>query len=484
MISLPQQHFVSQVVSAIQTVLCDAPERLERSSGLIQRKRKDKVTGARLAQTLVLGWLSHPGANPGKLIQSAAEVGLNISEKGLRKRMNRRTATFLLDLLEVALAQVVMADPVSLPLLERFSAVCIEDSSTITLPAELADLFRGKGGKGSPAGCKLFARLDVLRGQLLCSSLQDGRCSDARSPLTSAPVPARTLHLRDRGFTNVPRWEEEQAREEWVLTYLRADVQVYAENGTPLDLLERLPHLGPRGTLQVLVGKPRLPMRLFFERVTEEVVAQRRKKLKMENQERGQVLSERVSELAQWSIAVTTVPNDMLSWEEAVVLLRLRWQIELLFKLWKQDGQLDGYHSSQPDSILCEMLAKLIGLLLQHWVLIVSCWHDPHRSLVKAAQSFRAHLALLSTALAGDWDLHEAVARLLKVIGGASPRLTMRGDAPGTSQLVMEGKNRWSSLPPRGHKRYRKHKEWKPTNRKKIDQRRKKPDQQKKLSSP
>jgi len=79
-----------------------------------------------------------------------------------------------------------------------------------------------------------------------------------------------------------------------------------------------------------------------------------------------------------------------LSLAEALILLRLRWQIELLFKLWKSHGQLDLWRTEKPERILCEVYAKLIGLILQHWMLIIGCWHEPHRSLVKAGKAGRS----------------------------------------------------------------------------------------------
>lgn len=459
MVSVSHLHLVPQVVQALQTVLCEAPQQLECCSGLLQRKRK--VSGPLLAQTLILGWLRNPKAGMEELAQQAAEVGLSISATGLEKRMNGRTIAFLRELLNVAIGQVVMADPVAIGLLDRFQCVCLEDSTSVCLPSELTDLFQGCGGNSSPAACKLFARLDMLRGQLTCSPLLDGRCADAKSPLRDHLVPTRTLHIRDKGFTNVDRWAQEQQREEWVLTYLRGDLLIFDEQGHPLDLLPRLASASPQGEWRVLVGALRLPMRLFFERVPLEVATSRRRKLKAETAARRQTLSPKVSQLAAWNLAVTTVAEELLSWQEALVLLRLRWQIELLFKLWKQQGVWDGSSSSLPERIGCEVLAKLLGFLIQHWMLIVSCWHNPHRSLVKAAKAFRSQIALLSTALAGDWDLREAVERMLKVVGASAP-LSRRADAPATSQLLLEGSNRWPSKPPQPWKPYRKVKKWLP----------------------
>src|SRR6266568_1123337 len=186
MTSVSQEHLIPQVAQAIQTVLCEAAEHLARPSGLIQRQ--GKVSGPLLAQTLVLGWLADPSAGMDALSHQAAEVGLMISPQGWDQRMTRTTAAFLRALFEVALAQVVVADPMAIGLLSRFSGVCLEDSTTISLPADLQDVFRGNGGKASEAACKLFVRLDMVHGQLTCSRLIDGRTADPKTPLKEQPT--------------------------------------------------------------------------------------------------------------------------------------------------------------------------------------------------------------------------------------------------------------------------------------------------------
>ena len=80
------------------------------------------------------------------------------------------------------------------------------------------------------------------------------------------------------------------------------------------------------------------------------------------------------------------------------MLLHLRWQIELLFKLWKSQGHLDESRSEKPWRQLCEIYAKLLGLILQHWILLTRGWRDPARSLVKAGQVIRSHALELASA--------------------------------------------------------------------------------------
>ena len=72
-------------------------------------------------------------------------------------------------------------------------------------------------------------------------------------------------------------------------------------------------------------------------------------KCKPKEQRRGKPKRKKVSRarlrLADWTIVLTNVPQEMLTVEEALVLVRARWQIELFWKLCKQYGKLDTWGS-------------------------------------------------------------------------------------------------------------------------------------------
>jgi hypothetical protein len=48
---------------------------------------------------------------------------------------------------------------------------------------------------------------------------------------------------------------------------------------------------------------------------------------------------------------------------------RLRWQIERLFRLWKEHGHIDEWRSKKPWRILCEVYGKLAAMLIQQWLI-------------------------------------------------------------------------------------------------------------------
>jgi hypothetical protein len=73
---------------------------------------------------------------------------------------------------------------------------------------------------------------------------------------------------------------------------------------------------------------------------------------------------------------ITNVPADLLTVSEVIVLQRARWQIERFFRLWKDGGKIDEWQGRTPWRMLCEIYAKVMTMLMQHWLLVLGTWHD------------------------------------------------------------------------------------------------------------
>lgn len=151
---------------------------------------------------------------------------------------------------------------------------------------------------------------------------------------------------------------------------------------------------------------------MLGQRVPLAVATERRRKIKAEAKRNGETPSQRRLALADWSFFVTNLPPQLLTLAEAFVMARLRWQIELLFKLWKSYGHLDAFHTQNPQRILCEFYAKLLAMIIQHWALLTCCWAFPDRSLVKAAKTVRQHAFCLLLALPSTTALEHALTTL------------------------------------------------------------------------
>jgi hypothetical protein len=124
---------VTGLAQTLQTLFTTTADQLAMSTGCIRRHRK--LSGATLVQSLVLGWLQPPEASLHQLAQMAATLGGAITPQGIDHRFTKETATFLKQVREVAVTQVLASDPVAIPRLQRFPAVMIQESSLVLLPA-------------------------------------------------------------------------------------------------------------------------------------------------------------------------------------------------------------------------------------------------------------------------------------------------------------------------------------------------------------
>ena len=102
---------------------------------------------------------------------------------------------------------------------------------------------------------------------------------------------------------------------------------------------------------------------------------------------------------------------------------------------------LDEWTGTKPFRVLCEVYAKLLALLVQHWFVLLSCWDDPHRSLFSVAEVIRSQVPTLAHGLCGHLPLRSAVRLLVSSVrGGCS--IPNRSTRPSTSRLL-EGAPLW-----------------------------------------
>ncbi len=182
----------------------------------------------------------------------------------------------------------------------------------------------------------------------------------------------------------------------------------------------------------------RLAARLVAVRVPEAVVARRHRQLKEAARKHQQPVSAERWALAGWTLFVTHVPVEQLSVAEVLVVARVRWQIELLFQLWKSQGQVDPSRSAKPGRILCEVYAKLLAMVIQHWLVLTATWAAPDRSLVKAAQTIRKQaLHLASRFVEGETSLVVGL-RLVQRCLQTGCRIEKRNKQPSAFQLWVD----------------------------------------------
>ena len=490
---------IPEVATAMQHVLTSSARTAGNSSRFVQRhSAHSHLDGATFVQALVFGWLAQPQASLHELSQTAAALGVHITPQGLAQRFTPQAATCLEQVLQAAVGRLLQAEPVPVALLRRFNGVYVQDSTTIALPDALQEVWQGCGGGSRPsntpqpsntplrgrtpsqgrAAVKLQVRLDLCRGTLHGPLLHDGRANDHRGwvrqdqanqpnqPNQPNRLPAGSLRVADLGFFSLDEFQALHKQHVFWLSRVPAGLQLWDRKGRcweVLRFLQRLQRHSPDKVSQwdvaVQLGqRARVPCRLLAVRVAAPVAAQRRAALRKEAAHRGRRVSAERSALCDWIILVTNVPTSgavTLSLAEALVLYRARWQIERLFRLWKEVGQADQWRSEKPWAVLCEVYAKLLGCLvqhwllqhwlLQHWLLLVGAWADPARSWhvgIKRPKSQVVHKQAWHLLCNLRYDkllklLYQALSDVVRCMR-CGCRVEQRNKAPATFQLLLD----------------------------------------------
>jgi hypothetical protein len=428
------------VANALQNNLDEELDELARECKVVIRERE--FTGRTLLLMIVVTLLHKPDATWSDFHLTAARLGLQVTQTAIEKRFaaGQPLVDFFRIALERALHKTIAADPSRAELLQKFTAVLIGDASTINLPEELATRFQGCGGSEgtSAAALKLQVLWDLKTGRLVELLIEPGRASDVKSPLASAEAEVGSLFVFDLGYFDLERFAKLHVQGKKFISRLLHGTQICTIEGKPLDLLN---HLRQQTTglvdEEILLGKStRLRCRLVGIRIPDEVANRRRQKAREKAAKKGRAPTEEYLELLGWSLFVTNCSEEELTWKAVVVLYRARWQIELLFRLWKSHNQLAKHRvKATALEVLAVIYAKLLAILLQHWILVATAWTNARRSLLKAARALADMIKEILLALRDTAALEQGLLRLrdlIEKLGGISDRIKQ----PSHAQLI------------------------------------------------
>ena len=267
--------------------------------------------------------------------------------------------------------------------------------------------------------------------------IEPGRSPDAATSRQDARRGPGSLRITDLGYFNVPVFAAMTKEGEYFLSRLQFGTSVVLPEQGVVALLPWLAkQAGPFIDRPIVLGKEqRLACRLIAWRVPEEQANRRRRKLRMDIMcKRGQEPSAERLAWCDWTILVTNVPVVTMTPEEAVVLYRARWQVELLFKRWKSQDLVAVLRGSTAVRQMVGVWARLLAALVQHWLVLASAWGDPTKSLNKVSEAVRAFVGRLAAALDQLPELERVLADVRAVVVKTCRR--NKRSKPGTFELL------------------------------------------------
>lgn len=350
------------ISTTLQTLFNDHATRLAQQTGLV--RRQSKLSGSLILLILVAGFIQHPTASYNILAQVAADYGVNLTRQAVQQRLTAAAVAFFQSLFEQSLHLLQAQCRLPIPLLNQFSAIYLLDSSQVAVPTTLTAEYPGTGGDGPKAAVKWQVLWEVLTGNLQHVLGQPAKQSDHRYRDYLRWVTEGSLILFDLGYVALPALQQLISRKVYFICRWNPRFEAFTADGQPFDLRAYLATSAQEYIeLNLRVGvRAQLSVRLVAWRLPATVCEQRRRRAHATERKRGFSYTAEYRAMLDWNIYVTNVNAEQLTWEQVSRVYRLRWQVELLFKLWKMQGALDEVAGRKAGRVMCELYAKLIGM--------------------------------------------------------------------------------------------------------------------------
>ena len=429
---------LSEICSTVMNFFNKRVKELDKTVKFV--KRKSKLGAQVFAEVLISGCLSDPTISLERLCKLIKERGIKISKQGLHQRFNREASTLMENLFIDSLQQFQTEKRVMIDLLKPFSTVQLRDSSGISLPASLKNLYKGCGGSASEAGLKIQVLYDYVQGQVDEVTMTEGCRSDQGFEGHLNKIEKGTLYLQDLGYFKLKTFVTIQANEAYFISRYLYPSKLLDKNDEALDLLGELRKAEFYFAKKVrLSEKEKIEIRLIAHRLPDKEVQARIRKLKRSLEKKGKMPTQATLELAHWSLYITNVPDTMLKDEQIHWVYSLRWQIELFFKLCKSEAGIDKVSGKRSDRIVCEIYAKLICVVTLLYVCFPIRWHENQElSFYKAYKALKLRACDFFKALKSSYRLMEFIKTFLSDLEDFSLKDKYRKKRRLTYQKLMD----------------------------------------------
>jgi hypothetical protein len=199
---------------------------------------------------------------------------------------------------------------------------------------------------------KIDLAIDLLHGHTVFFSLHGATEQDRDLGKNLVDlVRKRDLILRDRGYFILAEFMFIERKGAYWLSRIASNLIICDEDGPAIkDLLD----------LNVTLGKEKHQARLVAIRASKAVAEKALREAHEKTQ--GRTLSKAQRLRCQWHLVATNITAEQLGARDISELYRCRWNIEIIFRAWKQSANLDKAlnRQSNEDHFQVLMLAGMI----------------------------------------------------------------------------------------------------------------------------
>lgn len=279
--------------------------------------------------------------------------------------------------------------------LHRYSAVNAIDCTEIALNSALKGEFKGSGGgqKNSESSLKILASINVRDFIFSHLSISDRTAPDqVLGKMLASTFKTNEMYLLDKGFFSTELLDKIEEKGAYYIMPLHGSCKIFA-NETDSEPISLALHINKsfkkRGYFDkiLFITKAKKPVRVLAYAVKEKSVQKKLKNYLKQCRKYRRPPSEEIMERFGLMILIT---NDFSVTPEVIACLyRLRWQIELVFKTWKSQMQIDHCQGTNPNRIRVLIYSHLIAATLFSFILapillVLELYHNKELSHCKS----------------------------------------------------------------------------------------------------
>ncbi len=308
--------------------------------------------------------------------QYKAKYNVDITKQGLDLRFTEDSVKFVKAVLQTLIHETMTQETIQ-PF-KFFKSLKIKDSTAFQLPESMCEDYPGSGGAGSKAAIRVQFEYDYLTGNICDLSLHAFNNQDSVNATdTLSDVKSGDLVVRDLGYISLENLSEIEKNGAFYVNRPNFNTIVYElknDEYIELDFLkirrQMLKNNQQQIEKEVYLGKERqVKSRLIIEMMPDSEVEKRIAKARKEAIKKGRQLSDLYKTRASLNLFITNIPCKILSIENIREIYRLRWQVELVFKVWKSVVEIDEVKKMKQARFETFLYAKLIWITM-NWSIL------------------------------------------------------------------------------------------------------------------
>lgn len=347
-----------------------SPERLEtlaRSSRFVERSTS-RLTGQNF---LMLNVFDKENGKERSLTSQCdyleEHFSLKMTKQGLDERYNTYAVKFMQSCYEHLLKEVLQDYSVEKALVipTIFKSVELTDATSFKIPDFLETFY--KGGGGVKASIKLQHRYNLLKGESIGTKIVSGNENDSLFLHDLDPILEQDcLYIKDLGYFKLGHLSKIGAANGYFLSRYRSLTTCFVkEEGKFVEIaLKDLVQQSDHAAIYLGKDKDKLKVRMIIEPASAESTVKRLAKVKKSALTHHSQVQDDTLFLCYYNIYITNIDASELSIEWIHLLYALRWQIELLFKIWKSLFEIDEIKKMSIFRFECYIYGRLIAILL------------------------------------------------------------------------------------------------------------------------